>query len=74
MAAEVRAQVGECADCRHARVQPTARGSAFWRCLRAETDARFVRYPRLPVRACAGFETAPSAGGTGPARSRKPSP
>ncbi|HJQ84867.1 MAG TPA: hypothetical protein VKA21_12370 [Candidatus Binatia bacterium] len=48
--------VGLCASCRHARVQSTARGSRFWRCKRAETDARFPRYPPLPVRACPGWE------------------
>jgi hypothetical protein len=54
-----RPEVGLCADCRHARVQETARGSSFWRCLRAETDPRFPRYPPLPVHACAGHERAP---------------
>ncbi|HYR95484.1 MAG TPA: hypothetical protein VEM57_02065 [Candidatus Binatus sp.] len=39
-------------------MQRTARGSEFWRCLLAETDPRFVRYPALPVRACPGFERA----------------
>ena len=34
----------------------TARGSTFWRCLRADDDPRFVRYPALPVRECPGFE------------------
>jgi len=56
---EVDRLVGLCARCRHARVQTTARGSAFWRCLRAETDARFVRYPPLPVRDCPGYEAGP---------------
>jgi hypothetical protein len=51
--------VGLCAVCRHARRQETARGSVFWRCLRAEDDPRFTRYPRLPVVACPGFERAP---------------
>jgi hypothetical protein len=37
-------------------VQTTARGSRFWRCLRADDDPRFARYPRLPVTACSGFE------------------
>jgi hypothetical protein len=50
--------VGLCARCRHARTQTTKRGSTFWRCMRAETDARFARYPPLPVRACPGFEAA----------------
>jgi len=53
---EERAAVGLCAECRHARVQETGRGSRFWRCLRAETDPRFPRYPRLPVRECRGYE------------------
>ena len=48
--------VGLCDDCRHARVQATARGSRFWRCLRADEDLRFARYPRLPVGVCPGHE------------------
>ena len=55
--------VGLCACCRHARVQQNARGSTFWRCLRADTDPRFARYPRLPVRECVGFERAPAPEG-----------
>ena len=51
--------VGLCAECRHARRQETARGSVFWRCGRAETDPRFMRYPPLPVTACPGFERGP---------------
>lgn len=51
--------VGLCADCRHARRQETARGSVFWRCARAEDEPRFVRYPRLPVTTCPGFERGP---------------
>ncbi len=49
------AAVGLCADCAHARVQESARGSTFWRCGRADDDARFPKYPPLPVRECAGF-------------------
>lgn len=56
--AGARAEVGLCADCRFARVQSSARGSEFWRCLRADFDARFRRYPPLPVRECPGFERA----------------
>jgi hypothetical protein len=47
---------GLCARCTHARVQRSARGSAFWRCLRADTDPAFRRYPPLPVLRCPGFE------------------
>jgi hypothetical protein len=53
---ELDRRVGLCARCRHARTQTTKRDSTFWRCLRAETDPRFVRYPALPVRECSGFE------------------
>jgi hypothetical protein len=53
---EERRRVGLCADCRHAKVQASARGSRFWRCLRADTDARFERYPRLPIVTCPGHE------------------
>jgi hypothetical protein len=37
-------------------VTKTARGARFWRCLRAEDDARFIRYPRLPILKCTGYE------------------
>lgn len=49
-------RVGLCATCSHARVQRSAKGSNFWRCARTDTDARFLRYPPLPVRACLGHE------------------
>jgi len=48
--------VGLCLTCSFARVVTSRRGSAFYRCLRAETDARFARYPALPVRTCAGYD------------------
>ena len=47
---------GLCMGCRHAHRIDTARGSTFWRCRLAEVDARFPRYPRLPVVECAGYE------------------
>lgn len=53
-------RVGLCAACRFARAQPNARGSVFWRCGRAESDPRFLRYPPLPVRECPGFEAGPA--------------
>ena len=49
-------EVGLCAACLHARSQASARGSRFWRCARADRDPAYRRYPRLPVRECAGFE------------------
>jgi hypothetical protein len=56
-------EAGLCAACRHARVVPGA-NSRFWLCERSRTDARYPRYPRLPVRRCPGHEpvTADPAG------------
>jgi hypothetical protein len=47
---------GLCATCRHAIVRPTHRGPVYLRCARASSDARYPKYPRLPVRTCAGHE------------------
>ena len=52
------ALVGLCASCVHAVRQEGARGSQFWRCLRADDDPAYRRYPPLPVRSCPGHETA----------------
>ena len=49
---------GLCATCRHARRIVSDRGSTFVLCELSRTDARFVRYPHLPVVACTGFEAA----------------
>jgi hypothetical protein len=51
----LRDPIGLCAACRHARVVQSARGSTFYLCRLAEVDARFARYPRLPVLKCAGY-------------------
>ncbi len=51
------ARVGLCATCRHARIVATPR-SRFWLCGRAATDPRFVKYPRLPMLQCPGYEVA----------------
>jgi hypothetical protein len=47
---------GLCADCRHARPVETRRGTTFLLCGRAAVDARFARYPALPVLRCPGYE------------------
>jgi hypothetical protein len=49
-------RVGLCSACRFARVRGSAEGSVFWRCARAQADARFLAYPSLPVGVCSGFE------------------
>jgi len=48
--------VGLCAHCRHASAQENTRRRVFWRCLRADHDPAYRRYPPLPVVACAGHE------------------
>ena len=47
---------GLCGDCRHARPVETRRGTTFLLCGRAAVDARFARYPALPVLRCPGYE------------------
>ncbi|HKZ08466.1 MAG TPA: hypothetical protein VJU81_23570 [Methylomirabilota bacterium] len=47
---------GLCATCVHARRVESDRGSLFIRCALSETDPRFAKYPRLPVRECAGYQ------------------
>jgi hypothetical protein len=48
--------VGLCASCLHLRITGNRRGSQFFLCELSKTDARFRRYPPLPVLHCAGFE------------------
>ena len=50
--------IGLCATCRHSRIVQSSRGSTFYLCQLAEVDARFAKYPRLPVLRCAGYESA----------------
>jgi len=51
---------GLCARCVHARSIVSGRGSQFVLCERSRMDARFPRYPSLPVRACTGHEPLPA--------------
>jgi hypothetical protein len=50
------AAFGLCDTCRHQRLVPTGRGSLFTMCLKSREDPAFPKYPRVPVRACAGYE------------------
>jgi hypothetical protein len=59
------ARVGLCWHCRWQRATTNRRGSTFYRCLRADSDSRFTRYPPLPVVACPGYEEATPADGPG---------
>ncbi len=49
------ASPGLCATCRHAQRVETPR-AVYWLCRLSFTDPRFDKYPRLPVRACDGYE------------------
>ena len=49
---------GLCATCAHANVVESRRGSRFHLCRLSEVDARFAKYPRLPVLMCAGYRRA----------------
>ena len=54
-----RSRAGLCAHCRHKRLVTSDRGAIFYLCQRSATDDAFPKYPRLPVRACRGYETEP---------------
>lgn len=47
--------VGLCERCGHGRRIDSSKGSVFWLCDLARTDARFRKYPPLPVRSCPGW-------------------
>ena len=49
---------GLCGTCAHARAIRSDRGSVFYLCGLSRDDARFPKYPRLPVLACAGYRNA----------------
>jgi hypothetical protein len=49
-------KIGLCENCRFLQRQKTNRGSQFIRCVRADEDKNFSRYPALPVRVCLGYE------------------
>ena len=46
---------GLCATCRHVRVVRSDRESVFYLCELSFVDARFPKYPRLPVLSCEGY-------------------
>lgn len=48
--------IGLCAACRHVKVIENRRGSRFHLCMLSEVDARYPKYPRLPVLKCEGYE------------------
>jgi hypothetical protein len=53
---DARLVAGLCADCRFAKVVRSDRGKVFYQCGKFFEDARFPKYPQLPVRTCPAFE------------------
>jgi len=50
------ADAGLCASCRFSRTVVAKRRASYTRCARSDDDARYARYPKLPVLACSGYE------------------
>jgi hypothetical protein len=51
-------RLGKCADCIHAQQIASSKASTFLLCGLSKTDARFPKYPRLPVLSCSGYQKA----------------
>ena len=51
-----RLPAGLCDTCVHQQIVRTGRGSEFSLCLRSKTEPQYPKYPRVPVRECAGHE------------------
>jgi hypothetical protein len=49
---------GLCATCRHRRLVVSDKGARFVFCELSKRDARFPKYPRLPMVRCEGFDRA----------------
>lgn len=52
---------GLCERCSFVRRVANQRDSEFYLCERSRQDARFPKYPQLPVLTCVGFEAAATA-------------
>jgi hypothetical protein len=50
-----RVNPGLCVTCTHVEVIRSDRGSTFFRCGLSDVDARFPKYPALPVLKCIGW-------------------
>jgi hypothetical protein len=56
---------GLCERCENQRIIESRRGSRFVLCELSRSDARFPRYPNLPVLSCAGYRPERGTSGTG---------
>jgi hypothetical protein len=52
---------GLCANCLHARLISSSKGSTFLLCQLSQTDHRFPKYPPLPVLSCPGYSPKPAS-------------
>lgn len=52
---EIAARIGQCAGCGHAKRLKGRSGATMFQCGLAAGDARFAKFPRLPMAACAGY-------------------
>jgi hypothetical protein len=58
--------IGLCGACTRARRIRSGKGSTFILCERSRDDPRYVRYPRLPMLDCPGFEPGSPPSGPDP--------
>lgn len=49
---------GLCESCVFKKLIVSDKGSSFLQCRKAFEDARFAKYPRLPVLQCSGYQKA----------------
>ena len=59
---DFRARAGLCGNCRHAIIRPTRRDTIYLRCTLAASDARYPKYPALPMQASDGHEPGAAKG------------
>jgi len=52
-----RETVGLCSDCAHCRQVQGKGAELFYLCGLSSSDPAYPKYPRLPVRQCAGYRT-----------------
>jgi hypothetical protein len=57
---QVRQSAGLCGSCRNAVLRTAHRGPVYLRCALAGIDARYSKYPRLPVIKCDGYLPEPA--------------
>lgn len=53
---EIEAKVGLCLACVHAKRLTSKSGATLFQCSLSAADSKFAKFPRLPMRSCAGYE------------------